>query len=530
VSLSAEETVWLAKHPVIRFAIDPDNAPIEWINRKDQKRGMSFDLLDILAQRLGVHFEWVDSINWYESIQMLRNKKVDMLPAFRRIDIWQEDFLFTRPWYTLPGVILSEQKYRSLEELEGKNVAVVHGYLWDDLVSGENGNFNVIRADDSHSCVSLVADGEVDAMVGDLASVTWIVNRSGAANLRTVPIKGENLQLTIAVRSDWQMLQKILDKTIDTISESEFDSMEADWIQLIEPPIWKNPVFQVVAFFIVLIILGIITIIIFWNRSLQREISRQTSALEDAAMKLIHAEKMESIGQLAAGIAHEVKNPLAIIQMGIDHLSHDNECSASTHVALQDMDEAVRKADGTIRKLLNYSRGTPPDMKSDDVAIALNKVLDLLSHECRQRNIKLETTFAEKLPLISMDVDQIQQLFMNIVLNAIQSMTGEGVLSVNCSTRRLRQADLQRDSTGSFREGDTVVWIEINDTGHGIKEQDLGKLYDPFFTTRPLGEGTGLGLTVSLNIVRAHNASINIQNREAGGASVVVMLPTEKER
>jgi signal transduction histidine kinase len=169
-------------------------------------------------------------------------------------------------------------------------------------------------------------------------------------------------------------------------------------------------------------------------------------------------------------------------------------------------------------------------MKSDDVAIALNKVLNLLSHECRQRNIKLETTFAEKLPLIRMDVDQIQQLFMNIVLNAIQSMTGEGVLSVDCSTRRLRQADLQRDSTGSFREGDTVVWIEINDTGHGIEEQDLGKLYDPFFTTRPLGEGTGLGLTVSLNIVRTHNASINIQNRKAGGASVVVMLPTEKEK
>ena len=90
--------------------------------------------------------------------------------------------------------------------------------------------------------------------------------------------------------------------------------------------------------------------------------------------------------------------------------------------------------------------------------------------------------------------------------------------------------DLRRDTTDSFHEGDTVVWIEINDTGHGIEEPDLGKLYDPFFTTRPLGEGTGLGLTVSLNIVRTHNASINIQNRKAGGASVVVMLPTEKEK
>lgn len=530
VSLTSEEAQWLATHPVIKFAIDPDNAPIEWINRKDQKRGMSFDLLDLLAQRLGIQFEWVESINWYESIQLLRNKEIDILPAFRRVDIWQDEFLFTRSWYTLPGVILSEQKYKSLEELEGKSVAVVHDYLWDDLISGKNGTFNLTRADDSHSCVALVADGEVDAMVGDLASVTWIVNRSGAANLITMPIDGQKLDLTIAVRSDWKMLRQILDKTIESISGSELESMEDDWIQLIEPPMWKNPLFQVIAFFIVVIVLGIITIIIFWNRSLQREVSRQTSALEDAAMKLIHAEKMESIGLLAAGIAHEVKNPLAIIQMGIDHLSHDVDSDSPMRVALQDMDEAVRKADGTIRKLLDYSRGTPPNMKPGDIANALSKVLDLLSHECRQRNIRLETNIAEKLPLIRMDVDQIQQLFMNITLNAIQSMSGGGVLSVDCSTRRLTPLDLHRDSTNAFREGDTVMWVEIKDTGHGIETADLKKLYDPFFTTRPLGEGTGLGLTVSQNIIRTHNASIHIRNRTPVGVSVVVILRTEKER
>ena len=125
--------------------------------------------------------------------------------------------------------------------------------------------------------------------------------------------------------------------------------------------------FQIVSLFIAIIILGILTTILFWNRSLQREVERNASALEDAAMKLIHAEKMESIGLLAAGIAHEVKNPLAVIQMGIDHLTHEKECSQATRVTLHDMEHAVRKADGTIRKLLDYSRGTPPDMKAADI-------------------------------------------------------------------------------------------------------------------------------------------------------------------
>ena len=525
-SLTKEETAWLAEHPVIRFAIDPDNAPTEWVNRKGQERGMSFDMLKLVEQQLGIHFERIESESWSESIRLLQNKEVDMLPAFRRAEDWQKEFLLSIPWFSLPGVILSEQKFQTFEELEGKKVAVVEGYIWDDLVTEKDNRFIILRSSDSHRCIDLVVQGRVDAMIGDIASVTWILNHSGATQLWIRPIDGYSLDLSVAIRRDWQLFQTILNKALDNISRSEFDKIEEDWVQLIEPSLWKNPYFQIISLFVVIFILGILTTIMFWNRTLQREVERNAAALETAAMKLNHAEKMESIGLLAAGIAHEVKNPLAVIQMGIDHLTDENEGSEITRMTLQDMEHAVRKADGTIRKLLNYSRGTPPDMKAADINPAIKTVVDLISHECNLHQIQIKANLSDDLPWIVMDTDQIQQLFMNIMLNAVQSMENEGggMLLVSSKVKKLNSIELQRDSTGALSSGDRVVWVEINDTGHGIDEKDLGKIFDPFYTTRPLGKGTGLGLTVSLNIIRNHHASIDIRNRDEGGVSVLMMF------
>ena len=298
VSLTDEEAAWLSENPVIRFAIDPDNAPIEWVNRKSQERGMSFDLLKLIEQQMGIHFERIESVSWSESIRLLQNKEVDMLPAFQRPEDWQKEFLYSMPWFSLPGVILSEQQYQTLEELEGKKVAVVDGNIWDDLVTEKENRFIILRSSDSHRCIDLVVRGGVDAMVGDMASVTWILNRSGATHLRIRPIDGYSLNLSVAIRSDWQLFQTILNKALHNISSSEFDKIEKNWVQLIEPSLWKNPYFQIISLFVVIIIIGILTTIMFWNRTLQREVERNTAALEEAAMKLIHAEKMESIGLL----------------------------------------------------------------------------------------------------------------------------------------------------------------------------------------------------------------------------------------
>lgn len=132
---------------------------------------------------------------------------------------------------------------------------------------------------------------------------------------------------------------------------------------------------------------------------------------------------------------------------------------------------------------------------------------------------------AQDLPCLPLDSNKLQQVFINLLMNAAHAMEREGVLEVISRLKTLtHKADLSRDKEKRFKPGETVVWIEFMDTGPGISQDDSHKIFDPFYTTKPVGEGTGLGLSVSRNIINLHHGIIDIQNRRKGGASVVIMF------
>ena len=143
----------------------------------------------------------------------------------------------------------------------------------------------------------------------------------------------------------------------------------------------------------------------------------------------------------------------------------------------------------------------------------------------RQRQIEVKTNLADNLPSLELDTNKLQQVFINLFMNAAHAMEREGILEVTSRLKALtNQADLSRDSENRFKPGETVLWVEVKDNGPGIIQEDSSKVFDPFYTTKPVGEGTGLGLSVSRNIINLHHGSIGIQNRRDGGASVVIMF------
>ena len=151
-------------------------------------------------------------------------------------------------------------------------------------------------------------------------------------------------------------------------------------------------------------------------------------------------------------------------------------------------------------------------------------------HAMNKQQIKLVTEFAPSLPPAAIEKSQIQQVFVNLVMNAIQAMSSGGTLTVRTSKTRLVRSGHDEGSRSSdqFFLGDTVVLIEIEDTGPGVPEENLAKIFDPFFTTKPTGIGTGLGLPVSKKIIELHGGTIHIGNRPGGGARVAVMLRAGK--
>ncbi len=226
-------------------------------------------------------------------------------------------------------------------------------------------------------------------------------------------------------------------------------------------------------------------------------------------------------------MAHEVKNPLAVILAGTEFVARQMDgVNGRVGVVLQDIRDAVRRADRVIRGLLDFSSLRELEMEHDSLNHAIEQALALVKHEFDKAHVTVMNTLDPHVPDLRMDRQKIEQVFVNIFMNAIYAMPQGGTVTVHTSTRRLTSisAWVGRRKSDRFRVGETVVMAEVRDTGTGIPEEKLPKVFDPFFTTKPVGQGTGLGLAVSKKIVELHDGVIDVRNRPEGGVMVSVMF------
>ncbi len=248
--------------------------------------------------------------------------------------------------------------------------------------------------------------------------------------------------------------------------------------------------------------------------------------LQSAQLQLIQAAKLESVGTLAAGVAHEVKNPLQTIIMGVDYLTNTVRGSdGNMPIVLNDMRDAVTRANNIVRELLQFSAAKDFEPQQTDLNSIVERSLWLLNSELIALQISLVSRLAADLPPVRLDRSKMEQVLINLFLNALQAMSPHGVLTV--STRQRRYGDdlkLMGPAFAQFKPGEEVVIAEVQDTGKGISEANLPKIFDPFFTTKPTGVGTGLGLSVVKKIMDLHDAGIDIRNHPLGGVVVTLIF------
>jgi PAS domain S-box-containing protein len=261
------------------------------------------------------------------------------------------------------------------------------------------------------------------------------------------------------------------------------------------------------------------------------ELKAANLELKQTQLQLIQAAKLESVGALAAGVAHEVKNPLQTLLMGLDYLgpriSPGNENMATV---LTDMRDAVNRANSVVSGLLQLSADSDFVLKFEDLNGVIKRSLRLINAQAIAGKIRVVRKLESPLPRVRIDRVKIEQVLINLFLNALQAMSPGGVLTVGSRTARFGEDFLPRDSANSrFTRGDLLVIAEVRDQGKGIKEQDLPKIFDPFFTTKATTGGTGLGLSVVKNIVDLHSGAINIQNAPEGGVVATLALKAERE-
>lgn len=251
--------------------------------------------------------------------------------------------------------------------------------------------------------------------------------------------------------------------------------------------------------------------------------------LKNTQGKLVQAERMKTVARLASGVAHEVKNPLAVLLNGIDYLTKKlPKSDKNISILLKDMNEAVQEADTAVRGLLDFAKSTSLILKAEDLNSVVNRALEHVKYKISANKISAEKNLKPSLAAVKIDRDKIEQVFTNVLLNAVEAMPGGGMLRVITYDKILTDIidNIGRRQSDIFKLGELVAVVVIEDTGPGIPLEIADKIFDPFFTTKQNTGGTGLGLSIVQNIINLHNAKISISNKETGGTRVEIIFKT----
>jgi signal transduction histidine kinase len=248
----------------------------------------------------------------------------------------------------------------------------------------------------------------------------------------------------------------------------------------------------------------------------QKELERQQQE------QMLQVKHLATLGELAASVAHEVKNPLAGIKLAIQVLAKDRRVADSQRETIQEIVRSIDRLDKTITDLLSYSRISPPALKPSNLHEVIEAALFAIKEEAQVIGVRVEKLFDQILPLLPLDPRQMEGVFLNLFLNALQAMPQGGVLTVQ--TKRRDSGD-RRQEGFSDRAGAEEGWVEVNvtDTGEGIPPEVLGEVFRPFFTTK--AKGTGLGLSLVQQVVEQHHGQISAQSRGGVGTTFCLLLP-----
>jgi len=274
-------------------------------------------------------------------------------------------------------------------------------------------------------------------------------------------------------------------------------------------------------------------------------LQRANRDLRITRQELIRSEKLASVGRLAAGVAHEIGNPLGAILGYTDMMLKGVDDEAVQRDFLERIEKELRKIDLTIRELLDYSRSSSLEVKETNVNRVVRETLSLVSHQKGFESLKLEQRLDENLPAVLADERQLQQIMINIVLNAVDAMPDGGALRLVTEivmaiddnvdfVRRRREDGVPDEFTIKPGEqkgcADEMVKISVTDTGTGIGEDSINKIFDPFYTTKEPGSGTGLGLSISQRIIETFNGKIEVQSELGKGTTFTILLPALRNK
>ena len=511
---------------VIRVAGDINYPPYEFLDQNGVYRGFNVDMLNAVFLELEMDYELIP-MKWEEAQQALRRGEVDMIQGMIRTPEREGYYLFADPLVTNAQAIFvrkDNQFISALGDLKGRVVTFQLGDVAEEILDWEPG-VDALGFADQERALADVLNGHADAFVGNRLTAIYYLQKM--RRLEDMKIVGEPMSVTdygMAVNSDHPELLEMLNGAIKRVkADGTYDRIYKKWFgeQLVDYGITLD---QAKRIFYVL--LGIMSLSIFaalvvrqWNAKLTKEVLLQTEKIRTQEAAIRQYDKMQTVGNLAAGIAHELRNPLTSIKTlsELVPLKRDNDRFIEEFKEI--VPSEIARMDQLITDLLDYARPKVPEPREIDLV----SLVENLERLVRPRSEGGNVTIGHHLEALWVyaDPNQLKQILLNLILNSLDAIAGmgEGVGSV-------RQGRIEITSTLAGERG--VVELVVADNGPGMTGDEAVRAFEPFVTSKR--GGYGLGLPMVEQLIRENNGTISVDSSPGAGTRIVMELPAFEER
>lgn len=523
IELTDIEIEWLENHPDIYYAPDPNWEPVDYVDENGDIKGLTVDFLDLVGSKIGVEFNKTVVGNWGETVESLKNKEIDIIAASYS-ESRSKHMLFTSSFYDLPYiyVIKSDTKEIKFEDVKNKKIALIAGWKQSEDLKRDHYGVEYIVYDTVSDALQGVSFGNVDLLIQEIASVSYLIEKDKISNLKSGGYYPDVVDLRFAIRDDYEILHGIISRVLQEISDSEKEEITSKWIKFDEIAFYKTrefinslAVFIFVIFFMFLWSFSLrlkvkkktheLSLALETSENMQLQLENSIIDLKNMQREMINSEKLATLGSMVASISHEINNPLGVCLTTVSTLElrttklielykenkmkksdldgfmeFTNECS---HMLRLNVDSSIN----IIKRFKTLAVDQAIDEKTSfNICDYINIITDNMKYELKKKSVTVDVSCN-----IDGMIDSYPGAFSQIFTNLIMNSLIHGFI----------KSDANNEIHIEVQDTESEIKIVYRDNGIGINTEDINRVFEMFYTTKRGEGGSGLGLHIVSNLV-----------------------------
>ncbi|MGB5823496.1 MAG: transporter substrate-binding domain-containing protein [Proteocatella sp.] len=510
----------------ILYAADQNAPPLRFVDKTDgQYKGVVIDYLSQLSLELGINID-TKPLKWEDALRSLKsgNSQIcDVFPNQERAEF----FIFTKPIYNLRAAVAVNKNYTgNTEKLFSKKIrlATQKGDYLNSYMAKHYPNVELVYTQDLESAFELLKNNMVDAVAGDEPVISYFNDSVKYPDIKILATTLYENSVVFALPKNETILLSILNKGIDSINaKNQLEKIQQKWFG-ISAPITYPTKFNLITkyvFFAFIPFLILLLAVLYINGSLKRRVLEYSQKEQTRERLSLQSNKMAAIGELASGIAHEIRNPLGIIRTHSFILKNNPDADENMLKSIGYIDSAVERASRIIDNLLNFSKISGENKESTNMKTFVENIVLLENKLLTKRNILFELN-CSPCTIVPVNQESMKHIIINMFSNAIDALCmydSNGNYTQNINTCPKIIVDIYVD------KDDKSLKMNFADNGVGLSKENADQIFNPFFTTKGPNKGTGLGLYIVYNEISKLGGKIWLESQLNEGATFFVSLP-----